>query len=72
MALGQIFVVLFYLYFSVGLVFGLWFVFAGVHRIDVQMHHASWRTRLLLLPGAAGLWVVLFNKWLKTPTKRDT
>lgn len=55
-----------YLYLGVGLLFGLWFVFKGVDRIDDQMHGTTWRTRLLLLPGTAGLWVVLLNKWLKT------
>ncbi len=56
----------FYLYFGTGLFFGLWFVFKGVDQVDEQMHGTTWRTRLLLLPGTAALWVVLFNKWLKT------
>lgn len=59
-------VLLFYCYLGIGLLFGLWFVFKGVDQIDEQMHGASWRTRLLLLPGTVGLWVVLLNKWLKT------
>ncbi len=56
---------LFYLYLGIGLLFGLWFVFKGVDQVDEQMHGAFWRTRLLLLPGTVGLWVVLLNKWLK-------
>lgn len=59
-------ITLFYLYLGIGLLFGVWFVFKGVDKIDEQMHGTSWRTRLLLLPGTVGLWVVLLNKWLKT------
>lgn len=66
MLLLTIFITLFYLYLGIGLLFGLWFVFKGVDQVDEQMHGTTWRTRLLLLPGTAALWVVLLNKWLKT------
>ena len=60
-----IILILFYIYLLKGFLFGLWFVFKGVDRIDEQMQGASWRTRLLLLPGTMALWIVLLNKWLK-------
>ncbi len=56
---------LFYAYLGLGLLFGLWFVFKGADQLDGSMHGAHWATRLLLLPGATALWIVLFNKWLK-------
>ena len=55
----------FYAYLGLGLAFGIWFVFKGADQLDDQMHGVSWRTRLLLLPGASALWVVLLNKHLK-------
>lgn len=65
--IAQLFVNLFYLYLGLGLLFALWFLFSGaIRRIDHQMQGASWRVRLLLLPGTAALWVVLLLKWLKT------
>lgn len=66
MIVAKIFVTLFYLYLSIGLLFGLWFVFRGADRLDHNMHGASWRTRLLLLPASMGLWVALLIKLLKT------
>ncbi len=54
-----------YTYLALGLIFGLWFVFKGAEQIDGNMHGASWPTRLLLLPAAIALWVVLLNKCLK-------
>ncbi len=66
--IAQLFVTLFYLYLGLGLLFAFWFLFGGaIGRIDHQMQEASWRVRLLLLPGTTALWVVLLLKWLKTP-----
>ncbi|MBK7872913.1 MAG: hypothetical protein IPJ74_20725 [Saprospiraceae bacterium] len=66
MTLATIFVSLFYLYLSIGLLFGLWFVIRGADMLDHNMHGSSWRTRLLLLPASTGLWIVLLIKLLKT------
>lgn len=65
MILAQIFVIIFYAYFSVGLVFGIWFVFRGADKLDTNMHGSSWQTRLLLLPASAGLWPVLWIKLVR-------
>lgn len=59
-------ITLFYIYLGIGVLFGFWFVFKGVDQLDEQMQGTTWRTRLLLLPGAAALWVILWSKWLKT------
>jgi hypothetical protein len=59
-------ILIFYLYLAKGLLFGLWFVFSGIEQVDEQMKGASWRTRLLLLPGTVALWIVFLQKWLKT------
>lgn len=66
MVIAKVFVTLLYLYFGIGLLFGLWFVFRGADRLDHSMHGASWRTRLLLLPASMGLWIVLLLKLIKT------
>lgn len=62
MLLAQIFVYGLYAYLAFGLLFGLWFVFLRAHRIDEGMEGASWRLRLLLLPGSALLWPALIGK----------
>ncbi|HMQ47425.1 MAG TPA: hypothetical protein PKA00_08645 [Saprospiraceae bacterium] len=63
--IAELFVLCFYTYLGLGLLFGAWFVFRGVDRLDPNIHGASWRTRLLLLPAAAGLWIVLLTKLVK-------
>lgn len=61
----NIFVGLFYLYLGIGFVFGLWFVFKGVNKVDPGIEGADWKLRLLLLPGSAGLWPIMLQKFLK-------
>jgi len=58
---------LFYAYLAIGLVFGLWFVFKGIDRLDADIHGSSWRARLMLLPGTVGLWPVLLRKLFQPP-----
>lgn len=65
MMIAELIVLCFYAYLVLGLLFGVWFVFRGADRLDPNMHGASWRTRLLLLPASAGLWIVLLSKYLK-------
>lgn len=58
-----ILIYLFYAYLLLGLIFGLWFVFRGVQKMDAGMESAPWKLRLMLLPGAMAFWLVLlFNK----------
>ncbi len=67
MNLVEILVYLFFLYLLIGLLFGLWFVFKGVHKVDRGMASAKWSMRLLLLPGSIGLWPVMLRKYIVTP-----
>ncbi|TAE47836.1 MAG: hypothetical protein EAZ89_16765 [Bacteroidetes bacterium] len=62
MFFAYLFVYLLYAYLAAGLAFALWFVFRG----DADMAEASWKLRLLLIPGTMALWPVLLRKYLKT------
>ena len=62
MFIATLFVYALYLYLLVGLLFGLWFVLRGGMAVDGGLREASWPTRLLLRPGSAALWPVL---WLR-------
>ena len=50
------------IYASAGLLFGAWFVWAGVQRLDEQAVGAGVGFRLLILPGAAALWPLIVWK----------
>jgi len=54
------------LYFGIGAIFALLFVTLALSRVDPAARGASWGTRLVLLPGAAGLWPLMALKWLIT------
>ena len=66
MQIAQILVMIFYAYLALGLLAGLWLVFRGVGKIDEGMKGASWRLRLLLLPGSIALWPVLLRKYIQS------
>ena len=65
MSVAAVLVYAFYLYLLLGLLFGVWFVFRGVQKLDAGMEGARWPLRLLLLPGSVGLWIVLLFKYLR-------
>lgn len=46
-------------YFSIGLIFGLWFIIAGLPRFDHSASDSPWSFRLLILPGSMALWPLL-------------
>lgn len=52
-------------YVAIGLVFALIFVFAGVGRIDGSAKGASLAFRLLIIPGATALWLMLLMRWAR-------
>lgn len=60
----QIFIWLFLAYLLAGLLFGCWFVFKGVNKVDPGMEGAPWTLRVLLLPGSMAIWPVLIKKVL--------
>lgn len=51
------------LYASIGVLIGLSFAFRGVHRIDPAATHAPLGFRLLIIPGAAVLWPLVWSMW---------
>lgn len=44
------------IYAGLGLLFALWFVFAGVGKVDPVAREGTWGFRLLILPGTVALW----------------
>ena len=52
-------------YFLIGVVFGLYFLFVGATKIDPVLKDSKWAMRLLFLPGAIATWVYLLPKLFK-------
>ena len=50
-------------YFAFGLVFAVAFALRGVHRIDAAAHGAGWMFRVLIVPGSAVFWPLLWRRW---------
>ena len=52
------------LYFALGLIVGLIFIFGGAGKIDpaAKGKGLPWRVRLLILPGVVGLWPIMLTK----------
>ncbi|WP_299443669.1 hypothetical protein [uncultured Aquimarina sp.] len=58
------------LYFGIGFLFGIYFFIKGAFKIDELIADSKWTVRLLLVPGAIGLWPVLLLKIInKSRTK---
>jgi len=53
-------------YIAIGVVFGLYFIFTGIARVDPAAAHTPISFRVLMLPGAAGLWPMLLLRVLRT------
>ena len=54
------------IYFIIGLIFGLVFLFGGASRIDSLMMDSKWIVRLLLFPGCIAVWPFLIGKLFKS------
>ena len=52
-------------YATAGLLFALWFVIAGIGRLDAAAHNSGYGFRLLVLPGVAALWPLLLKRLLE-------
>lgn len=50
------------LYTLIGVLFAIWFVIAGVKKLDESAHGTPWHFRLILVPGSILLWPVLTVK----------
>lgn len=59
MTVAQALVPAFLAYVGIGLVFGLWFAWRGVQRVDPAAADGTWGFRVLIVPGAAALWPLL-------------
>ena len=56
------------LYFSIGLLFALYFIFKGATKIDPLMRDTKKRVRILLFPGVIATWPFLIGKLFKSKT----
>lgn len=56
------------LYFGMGLLFGLYFIFLGATKIDSIMTDSKNKVRLLLFPGVVATWPFLLGRLLKSKT----
>ncbi|WP_394750832.1 hypothetical protein [Spongiimicrobium salis] len=57
------------IYSGIGLLFGLYFFFKGAFVIDEIVADSKWTVRLLLIPGAIGLWPLLLKKIISKSRK---
>ena len=55
-------------YFSIGLLFGLYFLFKGAPKIDPLMADSKKKVRVLLFPGIVITWPFLISKLFKSKT----
>ncbi len=53
-------------YIALGVVFGLYFIFKGISRLDHAAAGAAISFRVLMLPGAVGLWPWLLIRLIRT------
>jgi hypothetical protein len=60
------------IYLAPGLLFGLWFVWRGVQRIDPAAAGSPIGFRLCILPGCIALWPVMLVMWLRVREERET
>ena len=58
------------LYLAAGIIFGCWFVTAGVARLDANARNAPFGFRILILPGTIALWPVLLAKSITMSRRR--
>ncbi|CAM1344158.1 hypothetical protein TAMYLO_480011 [Tenacibaculum amylolyticum] len=61
----QIFLAFLALYFGIGFLFGLYFIFKAAPKIDPLISHSKKSVRLLLFPGAIAMWPFLVLKLFK-------
>lgn len=64
----NIFLTILGVYFAVGLLFGLYFLFKGASKIDPLMQDTKKKVRVLLLPGVIVTWPFLIGRLFKSKT----
>ncbi len=61
-----IFLIILGVYFALGLLFGLYFLFKGAPKIDPLMKETKKKVRLLLFPGVIATWPFLIRRLFKS------
>jgi len=56
------------IYFLIGLLFGIYFLFKGATKIDSLMADSKKKVRVLLFPGVVVTWPFLISKLFKSKT----
>lgn len=56
------------IYFVLGLLFGLYFIFLGANKIDPLMKETKKNVRILLLPGIVATWPFFIKKMFNSKT----
>lgn len=64
----DIFLTILGVYFAVGLLFGLYFLFKGATKIDPLLQDTKKKVRVLLLPGVITTWPFLIGRLFKSKT----
>ena len=64
----NIFLIILGVYFLIGLLFGLYFLFKGATKIDPLMQNTKKKVRFLLLPGVIATWPFLIGKLFRSKT----
>jgi len=62
---AEVFVGFSTVYASLGAIFALAFVAAGVQRIDSQAKGSGLAFRVLIFPGTVAFWPLLLHRWLR-------
>ena len=58
------FINLFGVYTGIGLLFAITFLTVGISQVDPDSKGSGVGFRLIILPGVAALWPVLFTRWI--------
>ena len=56
------------IYFTIGFLFGLYFIFKGAPKIDPIMFNTKKKVQFLLFPGIVATWPFLIGKLFKSKT----
>ena len=64
----NIFLAILGIYFVIGFIFGLYFLFKGASKIDPLMQDTKKKVRVLLFPGVIATWPFLMSKLFKSKT----
>ena len=67
MTITQIILLVAAAYTLIGVVFAAAFVARGVARVDPAARGGTVGFRILIFPGAAALWPLLFARWMRAP-----